>query len=167
MGEGFSTWLPLESHFLMRRFGGWLFEPAISQVVVCVIKYWVTHIESKASFSQFLLIALLSFTLPYLLQCPQWFHVMLFHVLSSSLLSLPRKTHSYRIVEVLHQNDWYHQLWVLFKCWTYIFLASSSPLHIHPPLIIPYSQCGQCCLFVSLSSLWQPVSLQNKERAIQ
>lgn len=39
VGEGFSTWLPLGFHFLMRSFGGCLSKLVISQVGVCVAKY--------------------------------------------------------------------------------------------------------------------------------
>lgn len=102
---------------------------------------WVTFSVRKAPFSHLLIPFLLIASLfpPSLhIYCNASGDFMLFfEVLSSSLLSLsPRKTYSHRIVEALHQNDLYHQLWcsnvecTLFR----VFVASShlSSLHLSP-----------------------------------
>ena len=97
VGEGFSTWLPLESHPLMRQFCGWLSEPVISKVAVRVTEHLASHLQcERSTFSQFL-----HPDPPPPLPLPlhiYWFHVIFSAVLSSRLLSLPRKSQSRQIV---------------------------------------------------------------------
>lgn len=117
----------------------------ISKVAVCVTEYLATHLQcERSTFSQSL-----HSGPPPPLPLPlhfDWFHVIFSAVLSSRLLSLPRKSQSRRIVE--HHSDLHHQRLSVHLLGVFIASFYFSSLRLSLRCL-----CRQCCLFPFLSSL--------------